>query len=464
VTTLLDGKYVLDRRLGGGGMAEVFLGRTLGKSGFQRPVAIKCILPHYCDQQTFVDMFIREAQLTAKLRHPNVVSVLDFDQDRDHRLFLVMDLVDGVDLNGLLGTGPLPFELIIFVITEVIRGLGYAHNLPIGDDGVRGLVHRDVSPHNVLLSWQGEVKVSDFGIAKARAATEATGSLMVKGKPAYMSPEQANGGALDGRSDLFSVGIMLWEMLSGEPLFASDTLERTLSRVLFEPIVKPSVINRDIPPDLERCALRLLERDHAKRYPNAEAAIADLTACESHPRDGRDALAGLLAERFPGRAPLRLGDVRHATPDAQTIATPRPTGAPTRTARPPRRRSRRGGRLALVAVLGLAFVGAGVGIALAVRGASKPVDASADPTQPAPSRAAPSPQAAPATPPTTMPAGTPAIPASAETSTALPAAVTQPTSTSPAATKQPARPSRERTAPGRTKPSGGIEEIKLGGS
>lgn len=375
MTTLLGGKYVLDKRLGGGGMAEVFLARTVGKAGFQRPVAIKRILPHYSNEGRFVDMFVIEARHTARLRHPNIVTVLDFDQDSDGSLFLVMELVDGTDLSGLLATGTLPFEVIVYVTIEVLRGLGHAHSLPIGDDGVRGLVHRDVSPQNVLLSWEGECKVSDFGIAKARAATEASASVLVKGKPAYMSPDQANGNALDGTSDMFSVGVMLWEMLSGQPLFASDSLERTLARVMFEPIVRPSVVRRGVPLDLERIALRLLERDRRQRYADADAAIAELMASEHNPRNGREALASLLAQRFPGRAPLRIRDVVRTGPDQATITPSVRATQPDRPAllSPLRRRRRR----ALAGIAAAVLVAAAGGIVAVSSMRSSPRDAHA---------------------------------------------------------------------------------------
>src|SRR4051794_15033274 len=140
-------------------MAEVFLGSMLGAEGFQRRVAIKRVLPGYSDNPQFSQMFIAEAQISSQLQHPNIVSVLDFDRDPEGRLFLVMELVEGQDLDALAATGPLPIPVIIYVISEVLRGLGHAHDLPVGA-GMRGIVHRDVSPHNVLLSWSGSVKVS----------------------------------------------------------------------------------------------------------------------------------------------------------------------------------------------------------------------------------------------------------------------------------------------------------------
>src|SRR5262245_13292950 len=285
-------------------MAEVFLGSTVGAEGFSRKVAIKRVLPGYSDNEAFARMFVSEAQISSQLVHPNIVSVLDFDRDPENRLFLVMELVEGKDLDQLTSTGLLPFPVVIFVISEVLRGLGHAHDLPVGNQA-RGVVHRDISPHNVLLSWAGAVKVSDFGIAKARAASEATASVFIKGKPAYMSPEQANGEALDGRSDLFAVGIMLWEMLVGRRLFVAEDTRATLAAVLFGQIPRPRSLRAEVPKDLERVVMKLLERDLGARYDTAERAIADLLACGDAPKAGRDALTAILAERFPTDAPVR---------------------------------------------------------------------------------------------------------------------------------------------------------------
>lgn len=311
----LSDKYRLEARLGGGGMAEVFVASVVGAEGFARRVAIKRVLPGYSDNPQFGRMFVDEAKISSRLQHPNVVSVLDFDRDAEGRLYLVMELVEGKDLDALVATGPLPFPVVVFVIAEVLRGLGYAHDLPVLDDaqfagsqtvrGMRGIVHRDVSPHNVLVSWEGSVKVSDFGIAKARMADNATASQFIKGKPAYMSPEQANGEQLDGRSDLFAVGIMLWEMLCGRRLFVGEDTRAMLAAVLFGQIPRPRAVRSDVPKDLDRVAMKLLERERNARYATAEHAIADLLACNAAPRDGREQLKRTMAERFPFEAPIR---------------------------------------------------------------------------------------------------------------------------------------------------------------
>jgi serine/threonine protein kinase len=260
------GKYRLDQRLGGGGMAEVFIASTMGAEGFSRRVAIKRVLPGYSENSQFSKMFVSEARLSSRLQHPNIVSVTDFDRDAEGRLFLVMELVEGKDLDAVLGSGLLPFPVVNFLLTEMLGGLAYAHDLPAAGDDLRGLVHRDVSPHNVLVSWEGAVKVSDFGIAKARQASEATASIFIKGKPAYMSPEQANGEPLDGRSDLFAVGIMFWEMLVGRRLFVGGDTRSLLAQVLFSPIPRPRQQRADVPKDLDRICMKMLERELSARY------------------------------------------------------------------------------------------------------------------------------------------------------------------------------------------------------
>jgi len=296
-------RYQLGEQLGEGGMAEVFRGSMLGAEGFWRAVAIKRIRPELSALPQFAKMFVQEAQIVARLHHPNLVTVIDFDHDADGRLMLVLEFVDGVDLHRLMESGPLPDAVIIFILLEVLRGLAYAH--AFGTDGsILGIVHRDISPHNILLSWDGAVKVSDFGLAKPREATQASASLVLRGKPAYMSPEQIDGTRLDGRSDLFAVGIMFHEMLTGERLFWADDNRTTMARVLDRPIPRPSR-KRRVSPDLEAVVMKLLERNPAARYATAEQAFAALAAC-------KDASAGiclelmrLLSVRFPAQAAAR---------------------------------------------------------------------------------------------------------------------------------------------------------------
>lgn len=288
------GKYRLGACLGTGGMAEVFAGDALGAEGFVRPVAIKRVLPGLSEVPEFARMFTNEAQLGARLVHPNIVAVLDFDRDKQQRLFMVMELVDGLDLAALAGSGALPCAVAIHIVCEVLRGLGHAHDLLLSSGG-RGIVHRDISLKNVLIAWDGAVKISDFGVAQARHATAVTASMSHVGKPAYASPEQVRGEALDGRSDLFSVGVMLWELLVGRGLFVAEDERGTLAAVLFADVPRPRMY-RAVPRDLDQITMKLLARDRASRYQTAAAAIADLQACPAA-RGGREQLRVALDQR-----------------------------------------------------------------------------------------------------------------------------------------------------------------------
>jgi serine/threonine protein kinase len=314
------GKYEIKRRLGGGGMAEVFVAQVVGAEGFTRNVAIKRVLPGHSQNPAFARMFITEARLLATLHHPNIVAVLDFDHDPQGGLFLVMELVEGQDLNNLLGTGLLPLPVVIHIAVEVLRGLSHAHHVPV-EGGPRGIVHRDISPHNVLVSWEGVVKVSDFGLAKARAASSGTVGG-IKGKPAYMSPEQANGQDLDGRSDLFAVGVMLWEMLVGQPLFTGATAQETLAMVLVSQIPSPAALRKGLPPDLANATMHLLERELPQRSATAAQAIHELMSCRDAPRDGRAELIKTMSDRFSNAAPTLVAAATDSEPAPSILTTP----------------------------------------------------------------------------------------------------------------------------------------------
>jgi serine/threonine-protein kinase len=348
-------RYQLGERLGSGGMAEVFSGTMIGVEGFARRVAIKRVLSGLSQVPAFAKMFVAEAQIASRLAHPNIVSVLDFSRDPENRLFLVMEFVDGKNLASLVEAGPIPPSIALFIAVELLRGLGYAHNLPHlphlaphpplapdpdpGDPACdasapRGVIHRDVSPQNLLLSYEGAVKVSDFGLAKVRAASDGVWSGTVRGKPSYMSPEQVAGEKLDGRTDLYAVGVMLWEMLAHRPLFAGTTRE-ILGQVMFRDVAAPSSFRRHVPVDLEAIAMKLLARDRGERYPTAEAAIEALLRCDDVPRDGRGDLAHLLSERFPrasGAPPQRkTGEAPTGAPPApraEQITRPAPPSVP----------------------------------------------------------------------------------------------------------------------------------------
>jgi serine/threonine protein kinase len=331
------GKYRLGPCLRSGGMGVVFSGWTVGLDGFSQQVAIKRIHPEHVGDPQFQDLFRHEARISSHLRHGNLVRVFGFDED-EAGLFMVMEYVDGVALDAVLVTGPLPLSVILFVIAEILRGLAYMHALPPGDDDrPLGIVHRDVSPHNILLSWDGGVQVADFGIAKQRHTTRTDASTS-RGKDHYMSPEQAAGLPLDGRSDVFVVGILLWEMVVGAPLpYAHHELSAY-------------VPSGSMPRDIEAVLAQMLEQAPEDRH-TATAALRDIIACDDYPKSGRDALAGVLRERFPLRAPTNRGRPP-PTGEAREATRSLPLNAPEHVERQILRARRRKALVAAMAVAG----------------------------------------------------------------------------------------------------------------
>lgn len=299
-------------------MAEVYRAMLRGAEGFERAVAIKRVLPGLSSDASFGEMFVREARLASQLNHPNIATVHDFDRDDDGCLFIVMELVDGKDLRSLSRSGELPIPIVTHVVAELLRALDYAHSLEHEGQPMR-LVHRDVTPHNVLISWQGAVKLTDFGIARAFAESPLTNTGVVKGKAAYLSPEQARAdGEIDGRSDLFAVGVILHELLSGDRLFG-------VSKGAPDMVVVRRVLKMDIPPlenvspELQAVANRLLERDRDKRYPYAKAALEELLGCPEISARAPLDLAALMVSRFPQDAPSSSNPDRLFVPNKKPV-------------------------------------------------------------------------------------------------------------------------------------------------
>jgi serine/threonine protein kinase len=270
------GRYQLVLPLAQGGMGLVFAGRLLGAHGVERLVAIKTLRPITSGSDRAA--LLREARLTSRLHHRNVVATLDLGEVDDVP-YVVMELVDGVALSRLLGElkrrdERLSPELAAWIVMQAALGLHAAHELADADGNPLGLVHRDVSPQNILLSMQGEVKIADFGIAKYTGREESTATGMIKGKFAYMSPEQAQSGELDRTSDVFALGIVLWEALTGDKLFSSETPARTILRVLEHTPASPSKLRPEVGDDLAAIAEKALAKSPSDRYPTA-AAMAD---------------------------------------------------------------------------------------------------------------------------------------------------------------------------------------------
>lgn len=352
------GRYRLIRKLGEGGMAEAFAAEVVGVDGFARTVAIKRTLPIHAADPDYERAFTNEAKIAARISHPNVVQVVDLDRDADGRLFMAMEFVDGCDLDRLCDGPRLPWPVVVHVIASVLRGLTAAHELRSDNGRLLLVVHRDVSPHNVFLSKDGAVKLGDWGIAKRAAITSVaavgTKEGTIKGKFGYMSPEHARGEPLDGRADLYAVGVVLWQMLTGQPFLPGGTTEEMMAWILHRPVPRPSSVAPDVPADLEAVAMTLLERDRDDRFHDARAAITAIEACEAAQVGAVDLLARLVRARVAGE---------RATSDTITVAPRAALAGPAS-----RHRGRSRARRALPLALGLLVVAGGVAAAISLGG------------------------------------------------------------------------------------------------
>ena len=264
---------MLLKRIAIGGMAEVFRSKAFGAEGFEKLAAVKRMLPHLSSDSQFVDMFINEAKLAANLNHANIVQIYDFGCI-DNLYFISMEYVHGKDIADIIRilrdrNLSAPLELACHIFIEVLNGLDYAHRLSDPYGTPLDLIHRDMSPHNVILSYEGEVKIADFGIAKATSTTVHTTGGVLKGKYSYMSPEQAHGKALDHRSDIFSLAICLYELLTLTKMFHAESDLSVLEMVRETKFVRPREVNESIPEELEDIMLKALEKNPDDRYATA---------------------------------------------------------------------------------------------------------------------------------------------------------------------------------------------------
>lgn len=270
---MAEQRYRVTQRLEAGGMAEVFIGEALSVQGFKKRVAIKRVLPHLAQNKNFIGMFLDEARLGARLNHANIVSVFDIGA-ADGTFFIVMEFVDGCNLKKIVEVlrhqgQSFPMKEAVYLCTEAARGLSYAHELLDEEGGDLNLVHRDVSPPNILISKRGEVKVTDFGLAKATTQLEKTDPGVVKGKFSYLSPEAALGEPVDARADIFALGIVLWEMLAGRRLFLGETDYQTVKLVQQAQVPKLTQINPEVDEEFEALLAKSLARNPAERYQSA---------------------------------------------------------------------------------------------------------------------------------------------------------------------------------------------------
>src|SRR3954447_496041 len=276
------GQYVLLEKIATGGMAEVWKARMRGVEGFQKIVAIKKILPHLSDNQDFIEMFVDEANLAAQLNHNNIIHIYDLGKIQSS-YYIAMEYIDGYDLKNILKKAqerdqPLSVEIALFIASKIAAALDYAHRKRDFEDKEMGLVHRDVSPQNVLISEEGDIKLCDFGIAKAASKASHTQAGALKGKLQYMSPEQAWGRNIDKRSDIFALATVLFEMLTARKLFSGDNELSILEQVREARVTPPSQYNDEVTPQIDAIVLKALQKDPANRYQTAGEMQRDLDA------------------------------------------------------------------------------------------------------------------------------------------------------------------------------------------
>jgi serine/threonine protein kinase len=296
------GPYLLLKRAATGGMAELFLSDYVREDGFRRRVAVKRILPHLAENPDFIKMFTREARLAALLHHPNIVQIFDYGKI-GNAYFIAMEYLDGKNLGEIIWAMKhgLPIDNAVYIISEVCKGLDYSHSKQDDKTGEPlNIVHRDISPQNLLISYQGEVKISDFGISKARSEPSFTQAGVIKGKLSYLSTEQALGEPVDRRADIYALGLVFHETLTGKRVFqfASD-LEaiRAIPKMEVEPLINA---RPEVPEELNRIVMKCLERDKDLRYQSASELHADLEALRKGLRITFDAsdLANFMKENF----------------------------------------------------------------------------------------------------------------------------------------------------------------------
>jgi serine/threonine protein kinase len=354
------GKYEILEYLASGGMAEIYLARVRGIEGFEKTVVLKRILPKLADDDEVVTMFLDEARLAAGLSHPNVVQIYDIGKEPEG-YFFTMEYIHGEDLHTLVrraakeGRG-LNLGNALLIVAQVAAGLHHAHDKRGADGQPLGTVHRDVSPGNVMVTHDGTAKIVDFGVAKAVARQTKTRSGAIKGTVSYMSPEQARGGEIDRRSDVFALGILLFELTTGTRLFRKAHEYAVITQLLNEPLPPPSSRRADYPPALERIVMKALQREPDERYATAQELQL---AIEDFARDERIALSNVTLGRFVtevlGDRPDPTIPAHHPTMAAKEGTVPETlSGAASQPALPLERSTRRwwGAALALVVAAG----------------------------------------------------------------------------------------------------------------
>lgn len=275
-------RYRIIEKVDAGGMAEIYKAKAFTVDGFEKTVAVKRILPSLCSRPKFVNMFLDEARLAMVLNHANIVQVFDVGRAQG-TYFIVMEFVEGHNLRRVFQRltevgARFPVPIALFIATEALKGLAHAHERRDAQGNLLGIVHRDISPPNILISRAGEVKLTDFGLAKAVTQGELTDPGIVKGKFSYLSPEAVDGRAVDHRTDIFSMGVVLWELLANRRLFLGKTEVETVELVQKTEVPSLTLLNPDLTEDLDRLIRRALHRDPRRRFPTAREMGDHLTA------------------------------------------------------------------------------------------------------------------------------------------------------------------------------------------
>jgi eukaryotic-like serine/threonine-protein kinase len=415
------GRYTLHGEIASGGMATVYFGRLAGEGGFSRVVAIKCMHPHLAEDPEFRAMFLDEARLAARIRHPNVVSTIDIGSS-DEGMFLVMEYITGESLAALTRAAsrrgePIPVSISIRIMIDTLYGLHAAHVVTDDAGAPLSIVHRDISPQNILVATDGHARVLDFGIAKAAGRSHTTRDGQLKGKFRYMAPEQVRDAPVSAQTDVYAASVVLWELLTGQPLFRGSNDAAIIARVLEGVIAPPSKLAPTLSGELDAIVLRGLARQPQDRFASAEE-MAEALEVLSHPTtarqvgvwvehiagdvlrqrneqiarfDGAPSVPGLLLSRPASPGPTTETSTQEVpVPEAKTevlpvLASPAGDVAP------------KGGRAVpvLPVLLGTAVVGILAGLAfVATRGGSSPAPAASPSSQVIPS----DPSAAPDTP------------------------------------------------------------------
>jgi len=342
---LLGGKYEVLELAGEGGMAKVYRGRTHGAAGFMRPVAIKRVLAPLSHNPEFLRMFVEEARIVSELEHPNIAQIHDFDRDRNGEYYLVLEWVDGLTLGAWRDAyrdagEPTPWRLVAAIGIEVLKALHAAHARTDLEGTSAPVFHRDVTPQNVMVSRSGIVKLTDFGLARAMDRSSITKPGFVKGKLAYLAPELTYEGDPSARTDLFSAGVVLWEVLSGEKMFKDQDPVKVIGTIREMQVPSLVDVRPDLPPRLAAIIARSLDRDPGRRYESAREMGMDLASLlrDDHEPTDDEVLAGSVSwamhrlgldraseqatKTFPASRALELaGGADETVPDASIPLT-----------------------------------------------------------------------------------------------------------------------------------------------